>query len=288
MGQKGPAAPLEVKDLLQARILARLFAQEAGRNVVRMALKGGMAMRLAHGSSRHTKDIDLDADVDESKNSRLSIKRNIQRAIEQATSGGWIRDVEITNPVDGEATTRWKVGGVLTQTGLPIHLTVELSHRDKIEAASLTETAIEDMAGGKVKIPVYSATRMFTTKACAAHGRVAPRDTLDLYFLLVRGEVEADATVLLDYINKQQLHHGEPIQTMEQACEQIFDNMNLVDEAQFVEQVLPNWDNKLHITWQDYQDMRTEVQTFLWDLLMEGKTPDPVRPVGMYGHDHHH
>ena len=278
---------MDTKDLLQARILARLFAQEAGRNVVRLALKGGMAMRLAHGNPRHTKDIDLDADVDESCASRTSIKRNIQRAIEQATRGGWIRDIEITNPVDGDATTRWKVGGVLTQTGLPIHLTVELSHRDKIEKESLVETTIQDSTTGSVKIPVYSATYMFTKKACAVHGRVAPRDTVDLYYLLVRGEVQADATALLDYINKQQSHHHAPEQTMAQACEQMFDNMNLVDEAQFTEQILPNWDNHLHVTWQDYQDMRMEVQTFLWDLMMERTTLQPVRPIGRHGHENH-
>ena len=282
------ASAMDTKDLLQARILARLFAQEAGRNVVRLALKGGMAMRLAHGNPRHTKDIDLDADVDESCASRTSIKRNIHRAIEQATRGGWLRDIEITNPVDGDATTRWKVGGILTQTGLPIHLTVELSHRDKIEKESLTEVTVQDGATGSVNIPVYSATYMFTKKACAVHGRVAPRDTVDLYYLLVRGEVQADATALLNYINKQQTQHHEPEQTMTEACEQMFDNMNMVDEAQFTEQILPNWDNHLHVTWQDYQDMRTEVQTFLWSLLMERTAPAPIRPVGNHGYDHNH
>jgi len=47
------------REALQARILIELMGNALAKELV---LKGGLAMRLAHGSERYTKDIDLDAD----------------------------------------------------------------------------------------------------------------------------------------------------------------------------------------------------------------------------------
>jgi Nucleotidyl transferase AbiEii toxin, Type IV TA system len=43
----------------ETRILVELMGNALAKEFV---LKGGLAMRLAHGSERYTKDIDLDAD----------------------------------------------------------------------------------------------------------------------------------------------------------------------------------------------------------------------------------
>lgn len=47
-----------VREALQSRLLVELMGNSLAKELV---LKGGLAMRLAHGSERYTKDIDLDA-----------------------------------------------------------------------------------------------------------------------------------------------------------------------------------------------------------------------------------
>src|SRR5690606_8708506 len=99
-----------VRDLVQARIVGRLFAQK----VKGLALKGGMAMRMSHGKwARATKDIDLDADMDMPL---ATVQGVVRRAIDEAISDGLLENVKVTEPKQTETTERWKIAGTDPRT----------------------------------------------------------------------------------------------------------------------------------------------------------------------------
>lgn len=178
-----------VRDLVQARFVAAVFTQAAGD----LVLKGGLAMRAMFGSSRYTKDVDLQA------NERLPIARVgsiVRQALNEAIGTGFLTDVTITAPKQTNTVQRWKVGGKVGETD--IHMTVEVSRRPMPPGNHVIMGQVTDSTG-KTK-PVYS----FSSSAIAAGKvaalvsphRVAPRDVYDLD-LLITTDVEPPIDLLM-------------------------------------------------------------------------------------------
>ncbi len=121
------------REALQARILVELMGNALAKELV---LKGGLAMRLAHGSERYTKDIDLDADPAFPKQ---RIQGIVRRSIAGAISSGLIDDAVVTDPKQTETTLRWKISGFYPGSTEPLHLTVEVSRRTPLVPLGVVE-----------------------------------------------------------------------------------------------------------------------------------------------------
>jgi hypothetical protein len=171
-----------LRDTVQARILAQLFSGK----VHDMVLKGGMAMRVAHGHVRATKDIDLDAAIEVSMD---SIQNTVRRAV-KAASVQLMNDVVITEPKQTDTTARWKISGRDPQTDQVLHLTVEVSHRDSIARDEIRVIEQEVSPGKPFPIVVYTdqVLAFKKVKALLSDTRSALRDVVDL-FVLIQAEV---------------------------------------------------------------------------------------------------
>lgn len=226
-----PDAAPAVRNLLQARILSRLFADQVGATA-RLALKGGMALRVAHGSERQTKDIDLDADAS------LPLARAqkvVRRAVHEATGGGWLAQVVVSEPKQTGTTARWKIRGVLPDSGAALHLTVELSFRHTIQAHEVRMVDWRPDGDGAVtaRIPVYRDSVLVLSKihALMSPNRDAPRDVVDLYLLF-----QAGADIPLNELALQ-----IPPPPRDAVIQALWDKMEGMDDGRFRTEVLPNW-----------------------------------------------
>lgn len=284
-------APLSVKDLLQARILARMFAQNVGHAAERMVLKGGLAMRMAHQSCRHTKDIDLDAD---NTLTLGAVQGTVRRAIKDATSGGWLDNVHISEPKQTATTARWKIQGNLPQSQVVLHLTIEVSFRHHLEAHEVRHVPLTTEAppGQPVALPVYTDEVLLLNKidALLSPQRDAPRDVVDLY-LLFQGDVSVPQRTLADRLGH---HHQSPADLIRQ----MWNKIEGMDETRFQAEVAPNWDNAATVpSWSDWTDMRLFVAERLEALLATLNTDTaastspataPAGATGLHRHRHHH
>lgn len=179
------------REVLQARILAGIFSDVLGRRFrMHIALKGGLSMRLLHGSDRMTKDIDLESDgtfaVDAARKWMTGL---IQRT---AVAMG-IPDARVTEPKQSETTQRWKVV-YSSGAGVEAHLTVEMSRRGLPTPDLLTEAPV----GGPERLGTLARTYSEEALVAAKVGalpRGAPRDTYDL-FLLIQAQVRPRPEVL--------------------------------------------------------------------------------------------
>lgn len=234
---------IEAIDLLQARFLSRLFFKEVRSLVV----KGGMAMRLAHHHSRHTKDIDLDAEHDIDL---ICIQRLIRDAIKQATLGGWLEEVQITEPKQTHTTARWKINGVEPKTKKHINMTVEISFRNHLKKEEIRMVESQEH-GMKMVVPVYQDEVLVINKINALLSRDAPRDVIDL-FLLFRSGVEIDPGHLSERC---------PESNMEECIKRIWQKLEMMDEQVFQEQIAPIWNmSVLPLEWQDWLKIRMYVE----------------------------
>jgi predicted nucleotidyltransferase component of viral defense system len=277
-------APLSVKDLFQARFLSRLFAQNVGHATERMVLKGGMAMRVAHQSCRHTKDIDLDAD---SELSLGAVQSSVRRAIKDATGGGWLDHVQISEPKQTATTARWKIQGTVPKSQVVLHLTVEVSFRHHLEAHEVRQVALPSATPGlpESRLPVYTDEMLLLNKveALLSPMRDAPRDVVDLY-LLFQGEVELAPRTLAARLGTSR----SPVELIRQ----MWTKLEGMDEARFQAEVAPNWDNIETLPSAiDWTNMRLLVAERLEALLATLDTdttapaPSPA-PAGHVTHRH--
>lgn len=241
--------------LLQARVLSRLFCTDVHDLVV----KGGMAMRVAHNHSRQTKDIDLDADP---RMQLRHLQRLVRRSIQEATAGGEIEDLVITEPKQTETTARWKINGVVADTGLPLHMTLEISFRSSInkQDVALTSYQAEGMNAPSM-IPVYKDERLVINKinALLSPSRSAPRDVVDLFLLFEAGvDISAEAI------------QGIKSESASEAIKEIWLKLDAMDEEQFKREVLPVWNfPEGKPEWGDWQGMRLAVGERIEALLAD-------------------
>lgn len=245
----------DVLALLQARVISRLFCGK----VHDLVLKGGMAMRVAHEHARHTKDIDLDADHDLPLE---SVQRLVRRAIQDATRDGLLEDVVVSEPKQTHTTARWKINGRVPETGLPLHLTVEVSFREHTDGHQVRWVPFQpDARTTATPVPVYTDDRLVINKinALLSPTRNAPRDVVDLFLLFQAGVELTEESIA-------QLHLEELGET--QACQAIWDKLEAMDQAQFEQQVLPVWQFPgERPAWVDWERMRLAVGERVEQLL---------------------
>lgn len=244
---------VDVIDLLQARVLAGMFSNK----VKNMVVKGGMAMRLAHNHARHTKDIDLDAEHDATLD---SIQRLVRSSIKQATQGGWLDNVSITEPKQTHTTARWKINGNDPRTNQHLHLTVEISFRQHLQEDDIHHVETED-CGVKMIVPVYKDEMLAINKidALLSDHRDAPRDVIDL-FLLFQAGVEIPTPKLSERLGECDIE--EKISTL-------WNKIESMDEKRFQEEIVPIWDmDSIPVEWQDWLKIRLYVEEQVEQCLL--------------------
>lgn len=242
------------RDAVQARIIGQVFAQR----VHGIVLKGGMAFRVAHPKwARATKDIDLDADPEVSL---ASLQKTVRTAIRKATMDGLLENVTISEPKQTETTARWKISGLYPRTGQTLHLTVEVSRRDKVHESQVRQ--VFDGPGDEDLVTVYTDRTLAFKKvqALLSETREAPRDVSDL-FLLIQAKVDPPVAELREWMASA----PSPV------WEELWAKLDRMDFDTFRKQVLPSLPPtpEGQILYEDWEDMRLQVGTHVEEWLRQ-------------------
>jgi predicted nucleotidyltransferase component of viral defense system len=257
-----PSISAETLPLLQARILSRLFCDR----VCNIVLKGGMAMRVVHGHSRNTMDIDLDADPALPLHRLQAIMR---RAIREATADGILSGMVISEPKQTETTARWKINAIIPQTGLPINLKVEVSFRNHVQDSDVRSVSYHPPElDGPATIQVYRDERLVINKihALMSPAREAPRDVLDLFILFESGVVLANDEI-------DGLVQGVVGEDVERAVKLLWSKLSSMDEEQFRQKILPIWSPQAsNPEWSDWLAIRMMVGEHVEHYFRQSKT----------------
>lgn len=238
------------REALQAKLLVELMGNAVSKELV---LKGGLAMRAVHGSKRHTKDIDLDADVTFSKERVQGlVARSISRVV---TASPLISNVVVTAPKQTDTTLRWKINGTLAGTDTPMHLTVEVSRRnttahDHVIDATLGDEFAPGAKGAVVRVLDSQALAVTKVMALTDPNRQAPRDIYDLH-VLIRADVEPPIALLA----------SQPKERLEAALNELWLKLEALPYAQFQQEVKPYLPQDIAKTIDEdsYADMQLEV-----------------------------
>ncbi len=216
-----------LREALQARVLAEVFKTSLEHEFV---LKGGMALRVAHGSERFTKDIDLDAPAE-----RLPLHRvqeAVRAALKRALREDLIRGPVVTEPKQTATTLRWKINGWSPNSESPMQLTVEVSRRAGMALGHTLKHTYQPPAAygiSPVMVEVYDNQAIATQKvfALVSEVRVAPRDLFDLD-VLIRAGVEPPIELLA----------GRGATEVERALAELWGKIEAMDWNMFRAQVL--------------------------------------------------
>lgn len=239
------------RELLQARLLVELMSQAAQKELV---LKGGLALRAVMGSTRYTKDIDLDA-VGPASEARL--QGIVRRALERVTKQpGLIDDATWSEPKQTGTTLRWKVNGRAPGSARPIALTVEISRRAWVADFRTKEVELSpDFAGGAAKggrVVTLDEQALAVCKVLALTDpkRDAARDLFDLSVLL-ETPLEDPAKLLVTQDRER----------LEQALDELWAKVETMDYARFKQDVAPYLRPETvdAISEEDYDEMRVNV-----------------------------
>jgi len=218
-----------VREALQARILVELMGNAMHKELV---LKGGLAMRAVHGSTRFTKDIDLDADH---KFSKERISGIVRRSIQRSMSAGLIDNAVVTEPKHTDTTLRWKIVGNQPGSNAPMNLTVEVSRRAALTHGHVIEVELPAAFGSGaagVTVQVLDSQAIAVTKILALTDpkRMAPRDLYDLH-ILIDAQI-SDPTDLL-----ARLPDAERV--LRQSLEELWPKIEAMSFEQFNTDVIP-------------------------------------------------
>ena len=177
------------RDMIQARFVSSVFAQAAGD----LVLKGGLAMRAIFGSSRFTKDVDLQTAP---RVPMARVSSVVRMAIKEAMGTGFLSDVRVTEPKQTDTVQRWKIGARVGET--EISMTVEVSRRGLPPPEHVIMGTARTVDGRSRPVYSFSASAIAAGKVAAlvSPNRVAPRDVYDLD-LLIRTEVKPPIDLLM-------------------------------------------------------------------------------------------
>lgn len=255
---------IEARNMLQARLLGRLFSSSFNRHL-KLAVKGGMAMRVAHGVARNTKDIDLDADFD---TSLQGLRNHVRRSIQSSLVDAGLTGLTVSEPKQTQTTARWKIFGSLpNHEHIPFSLTVEVSMRENIDDNLVREVPME-LDGKQVFVPVWVDEKLYMNKVCALLSSVrdAPRDVLDLD-VLVRADVGIDAPALRARLLEDNPHAKS--WDSDDWVKWLWDKLEAFDEDRFNTEIAAQWTDNPHPTWDDWQDLLLRVGTQLEGVLRQ-------------------
>jgi predicted nucleotidyltransferase component of viral defense system len=197
--EKGFSARYDAIDRCQIALLREISGEMGDR----LILKGGMAMRVAFGSMRLTKDLDFDRN---NTIRQTTLKRGLERDLLRAANFAQIRESTVTITKDTSTTVRARVEGRIGDNE-DARFEVEVSGRDRpsqrnIRLAIVTSPRSYAMAPFPVTTYTNEALAAMKIAAALSERRNAPRDLYDLRALMRSG---ADPTSLLASQGAQQL-----------------------------------------------------------------------------------
>lgn len=261
-----------VREALQSRLLVELMGNAMHKELV---LKGGMAMRVVHGSVRYTKDIDLDADL---KHSKERVRGIVKRSIERTLTSGLIANAKVSEPKQTETTLRWKIVGTQPGSNAPMNLTVEVSRRATMAGGHIIEVPLPAAyAGGAadVKVQVLDSQAIALTKVLALTdpNRLAPRDLFDLH-VLIEAQVNDPTRLFAGLPNARE--------RLPRAIADLWPKIEAMTYAQFMSDVVPNLPDGVAkaIDEDAFDDMRLKVGASV-EKWLRGATEVPVPALGM-------
>lgn len=189
--------PFSAREFFHLLALRHLSARLSGRS---WALKGGVCLRLFHGSGRLSEDMDLDVDPGIR---RATLENGVDAvlgspALRADLVRGGLSLSRVSKPKQTETTQRWKVE--LTLSGEAVQTKVEFSRRRDVSPAASAppSPALLDRYGVmQFAARHYGAAEMAVQKASAlaADNRNAVRDLYDLDLLWSRRPAEVDAAL---------------------------------------------------------------------------------------------
>lgn len=150
----------------------------------RLILKGGMAMRVAVGSMRLTKDVDFDrADGV----STASVQSSVKKALQYAAQSAGLRGAEVDPGKSTETTVRMRLTGMVA--GAPVRFVVEVSGRNPVPRDCQARVQVVPPARYGIApfvMTTYSHEMLAASKVMAvmSANRNVPRDVYDLNDLL--------------------------------------------------------------------------------------------------------
>lgn len=173
---RGFPEALSVIDRCQIAMLRELANATDGR----LVLKGGMAMRVAVGSLRLTKDVDFDrADGV----STASVQSRVKKALQQAAQSAGMRSAEIDPGKSTDTTVRMRLTGMVA--GAPLRFVVEVSGRNPVPEDCQTRVQVSPPSRYGIApfvMSTYTHDMLAASKVMAvmSASRNVPRDVYDL------------------------------------------------------------------------------------------------------------
>lgn len=177
---RGFPEALSTIDRCQIAMLRELAHSSDGR----LVLKGGMAMRVAVGSMRLTKNVDFDrADGV----STASVQSSVKKALQYAAQSAGLRSAQVDAGKSTETTVRMRLAG--TASGTPVRFVVEVSGRHPVPRAYTQRVQVAPPARYGIApfmVSTYSHAMLAASKTLAvmSANRNVPRDVHDLHDLL--------------------------------------------------------------------------------------------------------
>lgn len=180
---RGFSEALSAIDRCQIAMVRELANSTDGR----LILKGGMAMRVAVGSMRLTKDVDFDrADGV----STASVQSSLKKALQYAAQSAGLQGAEIDSGKSTETTVRMRLAG--TVSGALVRFVVEVSGRHSVPRdcqARVQVTPPPRYGIAPFMMTTYTHEMLAASKVMAvmSTNRNVPRDVYDLGDLMTVG-----------------------------------------------------------------------------------------------------
>ena len=177
---RGFPEALSAIDRCQIAMLRELAHSTGGR----LILKGGMAMRVAVGSMRLTKDMDFDRAEGVST---ASVQSSVKKALQYAAQSAGLRGAEIEPGKSTATTVRMRLAGSVA--GAQVRFVVEVSGRDAVPKDCQTRVLVTPPPRYGIApfaISAYTHGMLAASKVMAvmSANRNLPRDVHDLNDLL--------------------------------------------------------------------------------------------------------
>jgi predicted nucleotidyltransferase component of viral defense system len=182
---RGFSEALSAIDRCQIAMLRELANATDGR----LVLKGGMAMRVAVGSMRLTKDVDFDRAEGVST---AAVQSSVKKALQYAAQSVGLRSAQIDVGKSTETTVRMRLAGMVA--GAPVRFVVEVSGRSAVppDCQGRVQVTPPPRYGiAPFAITTYTHAMLAASKVLAvmSANRNVPRDVYDLHDLLAADPV---------------------------------------------------------------------------------------------------
>jgi len=187
---RGFSEAMSAIDRCQIAMLRELANSTDGR----LILKGGMAMRVAVGSMRLTKDVDFDRAAGVST---ASVQSSVKKALHYAAQSAGLRGAEIDPGKSTETTVRMRLAGTIAGAGVRFVVEVSGPHPVPRDCQSRVQVVPPSRYGiAPFMMTTYSHAMLAASKVMAvmSANRNVPRDVYDLNDLLSADPVSIIAT----------------------------------------------------------------------------------------------